>query len=248
MMFFSAVPASMASLASLSVLAVPSNFVSGIWNFIKDPANAYGQHLWTTVLLSVYPIALSIVVALPLGIVTARRPVAAFLSANLSGLARAIPSLVFLAVMVPIVGIGFTPSVIALTLLGIPPILLNTIAGLRGIDPAAIDAAKGMGMTRWQILQRVEAPLVLPIVAAGVRIAAVQIVATTPIAAFINAGGFGEYILAGIFILDYVKATAGALGIVALALLTEALFALLQRVLTPAGVRASENVAENLAA
>jgi osmoprotectant transport system permease protein len=201
-----------------------------------------------TILLSVYPIVLAFVIALPLGILTARRPIAAFLSANLSGLARAIPSLVFLAIMVPIIGIGFTPSIIALTLLGIPPILLNTIAGLQGIDPAAIDAARGMGMTRLQILGRVEIPLVLPVIAAGVRIAAIQIVATTPIAALIGAGGLGEYILAGVNILDYAQAAAGALGIIALALLTEALFALLQRVLTPAGIRAGEKASEKLAA
>lgn len=225
-----------------TVLAGSSNLLGDVWSFIRNPANGYSAHLWTTLQLSIYPIVFSFVIALPLGILTARRPIAAFLSANLSGLARAIPSLVFLAVMVPVFGIGFTPSAIALTLLGIPPILLNTIAGLQGIDPAAIDAAKGMGMTRWQILQRVETPLVLPILAAGVRIAALQIVATTPIAALIGAGGFGEYILAGVNILDYVQATAGALGIIVLALLTEALFSILQRVLTPAGVRASENV------
>jgi osmoprotectant transport system permease protein len=229
-------------------LAASSSFLGQVWAFIQNPANAYGEHLWVTILLSVYPIVLAFVIALPLGIATARRPIAAFLSANLSGLARAIPSLVFLAIMVPIVGIGFTPSVIALTLLGIPPILLNTIAGLQGIDPASIDAARGMGMTRLQILRRVEIPLVLPVIAAGVRIAAIQIVATTPIAALIGAGGLGEYILAGVNILDYAQAAAGALGIIALALLTEALFALLQRVLTPTGIRAGEKASEKLAA
>jgi len=231
-----------------AVLATSSNFLGQVWAFIQNPANAYGVHLWVTIQLSVYPIVLAFVIALPLGILTARRPIAAFLSANLSGLARAIPSLVFLAIMVPIIGIGFTPSIIALTLLGIPPILLNTIAGLQGIDPAAIDAARGMGMTRLQILGRVEIPLVLPVIAAGVRIAAIQIVATTPIAALIGAGGLGEYILAGVNILDYAQAAAGALGIIALALLTEALFALLQRVLTPAGIRAGEKSSEKLAA
>jgi osmoprotectant transport system permease protein len=225
-----------------SALAGPSFTVGDVWRFIQDPANTFGDHLWTTILLSIYPIVFSIIISLPLGIATARRPVAAFISANLSGLGRAIPSLVFLAVMIPVFGIGFTPAVIALTLLGIPPILLNTIAGLQGIDPAAIDAAKGMGMTRFQILWRVELPLVLPVLAAGVRIAAVQIVATTPIAQLISAGGFGDYILGGLFILDYLRATAGALGIVVLALLTEVLFSILQRVLTPAGVRAGENV------
>lgn len=231
------------SLAAL--LAAPANFFGDVWAFIQNPANGYSGQFWTTILLSVYPIVISFVIALPLGILTARQPIAAFLSANLSGLARAIPSLVFLAVMVPVFGIGFTPSVIALTLLGIPPILLNTIAGLRGIDPAVIDAARGMGMTRLQILRRVEMPQALPIIAAGVRIAAIQIVATTPIAALIGSGGLGQLILAGVNILDYAQATAGALGIVALALLTEGLFALLQRWLTPAGVRSTESATES---
>ena len=100
-------------------------------------------------------------------------------------------------------------------------------------------------MTRLQILQRVEMPLALPIIAAGARIAAIQIVATTPIAALIGSGGLGQLILAGVNVLDYAQATAGALGIVALALLTEGLFALLQRWLTPAGVRATESATES---
>ncbi|HEY7341558.1 MAG TPA: ABC transporter permease [Ktedonobacterales bacterium] len=231
-------------------LATSANFLGQVWAFIQDPANAYGEHLWTTILLSVFPIVLAFVIALPLGILTARRPVAAFLSTNLSGVARAIPSIALLALMllIPGIPIGFVPSVIALTLLGIPPILLNTIAGMQSIDPAAIDAARGMGMTRLQILQRVEAPLALPVIAAGVRIAAVQIVATTPIAYLIGASGFGEYIVGGMYLADYARATAGALGIVLLALLTEALFGLLQRVLTPAGIRAGEKESEKLAA
>src|SRR6185437_11856967 len=146
------------SLAAPALLAAPANFFGDVWAFILNPANNFGGQLWTTILLSVYPIVISFAIALPLGVVTARQPVAAFLSANLSGVARAIPSIALLALMllIPGIPIGFVPSVIALTLLGIPPILLNTIAGLRGIDPAAIDAARGMGMTRLQILLRVD--------------------------------------------------------------------------------------------
>src|SRR5690606_11655963 len=110
----------------------------------------------------------------------------AFAASNLIGLARAIPTLAFLAAALPYLGIGFTPAVVALTALGLPPILLNTIAGLRGVDPAAVDAARGLGMTGPQGLWRVKIPLVLPVIAAGVRTSAVQIVATAPLAALIG--------------------------------------------------------------
>ncbi len=109
-------------------------------------------------------------------------PLAAFLANNLSGSARAIPTLAFLIIVIPLLGIGFTPVIVGLTMLGIPPILLNTIAGMRGIDPATIDAGRGMGMTWWELLMRVRVPLVLPLIAAGMRTSAVQIVATAPFA------------------------------------------------------------------
>ena len=164
----------------------------------------------------------------------------------LSGLGRAIPVLVLLVVMVVAgVGIGFKPAAIALTLLGIPPILLNTIEGIRSIDPAVVDAARGMGMTKRQILGRIQIPLMLPVLAAGVRTAAVQIVATSPLAAIIGAGGYGEYILAGLSNLaDPTELLVGATSVALLALATEFGLAALQRAVTPAGVRA-EPPAEN---
>jgi osmoprotectant transport system permease protein len=213
--------------------------------YIADPQHAFGQHTVDTLTLCVVPIVLSFVIALPLGILVAPHPLAAFLAANLSGLMRAIPTLAALVIMVLLLNrIGFIPSVIALTLLGIPPILLNTIAGLRGVDPASIDAARGMGMTRSQILTRIEIPLVLPVVAAGVRTSAVQIVATVPLAGLIGGGGYGEYINAGLAQeVHQIDLFVGAVAIALLALLTEALFATVQRLVTPAGLRVAEQLA-----
>lgn len=214
--------------------------MSELIQYITDPANTFADHTRDTILLCLVPIALALLIALPLGVLVARRPITAFLAANVSGLIRAIPTLAVLFVMVLFLKqIGFTPSVIALTALGVPPILLNVIAGLRSVDPAAIDAARGMGMTRLQVLARVELPLVLPVAAAGVRSAAVQIVATVPLAALIGGGGYGDYILKGLA--DEVHATdlfVGAFSVALLALLTEAIFALAQRAVTPAGLRA----------
>jgi len=217
------------------------NQLQEMLRFIQDPANQFALRTQQTLLLSITPILLSMLIAIPLGILVARRPVAAFLATMLSGLGRAIPVLVLLVVMVVAgVGIGFKPAVIALTLLGIPPILLNTIEGIRSIDPAVVDAARGMGMTQRQILGRIQIPLMLPVLAAGVRTAAVQIVATSPLAAIIGANGYGRYIADGIseILVDPTELLVGAASIALLALATEFGLAGLQRAVTPAGVRA----------
>ncbi|HEU5442154.1 MAG TPA: ABC transporter permease [Ktedonobacterales bacterium] len=213
--------------------------------FIADPHNKFGQELLITLEMCAIPIVLSLLIAIPLGIAVAQQPVAAFLATNTSGLARAIPTIAFLAAAIPILGIGFRPSVLALTLLGIPPILLNTIAGLRGIDPATLDAGRGMGMTRRQILTGIEIPLVLPVVAAGVRSAAVQIVATSTLAALVGGGGLGDYVVAGIALGDAgaLRLFVGAVSIAVLALLVEVALAYVQRRVTPMGLRSGAELA-----
>lgn len=205
--------------------------------FIQDPTNQFGSETLKTIQLSIVPILIAFAISIPLGIGLAQRPVAAFVAANTSGLVRAVPTLAVLAAVVPYLGIGFRPSVFALSILGIPPILLNTISGLRGIDPATVESARGMGMTRWQILSRVQIPLMAPVLAAGVRNAAVQIVATVPLAALIGGGGYGDYILLGINTLQNAPLLVGSIGIAFFTLLTEALLAQAQRALTPRGLR-----------
>jgi osmoprotectant transport system permease protein len=208
-----------------------------IASFIAAPENHFLSQTLAYLALCLVPIVASILISIPLGILVAQNPTLAFAAANISGLARAIPTLAFLAIMLPVLGIGFVPSVVALTLLGIPPILLNTIAGLRGIDPAATEAGRGMGMTREQLLWRVRIPLVLPVVAAGVRTAAVQIVATAPLAALIGGGGYGDYILQGLDLAQTVPLIVGAGGVAILALIVEFALAGVQRAVTPVGIR-----------
>jgi osmoprotectant transport system permease protein len=211
-----------------------------IIQFITDPANQFGFETLRMIELAVVPTLLAMVIAIPLGILFAQRPVPAFVATNTSNLVRAIPTLAFLAAVVPILGIGLRPSIVALTAIGVSPILLNTIAGLQGIDPAVTDAGRGMGMTSLQILTRIQIPLVLPVIAAGVRSAAVQIVATTPLAALIGGGGYGDYIIGGIGLLaDRTELLVGAGGVAALALVTEFGVAAVQRAVTPAGLRVS---------
>ena len=135
--------------------------------------------------------------------------------------ARVVPSLAVLAIMLPLVGIGFVPSVVALTLLAIPPIVLNTDIGLRGVPEAVRDAARGLGMDRRQVRNRVDWPLALPVVFSGIRTAAVEVVASATLAAFIGGGGLGEYIVNGLAENDTPQLLEGAIAVGVLALATQ---------------------------
>lgn len=211
-------------------------------SFITDPANDYLGHTIDYARMCLVAIIVATIIGVVLGIAVSRNPALSFIAVNLSGLLRAIPVIAFLIVALPVLGFGFVPAVVALIILGIPPILLNTYTAMRGIDPSIIDAARGMGMTTWQIIQRIQIPLILPIVAAGVRTAAVQIVATATLAAIIGAGGYGEYILVGVARFNNTAILAGAIPVTALALLIEILMSWLQRVATPAGLRVQQSL------
>ncbi|QBD81701.1 ABC transporter permease [Ktedonosporobacter rubrisoli] len=213
-----------------------------ILQFIADPHNDFIGHTIAYIQICAFSIVVSVIIGVILGIIVSRNAVLGFIAVNLSGLMRAIPIIAFLIAVLPYLGLGFTPTVVALIILGIPPVLLNTYTGLRGIDPATIDAARGMGMTRGQIITRIQIPLVSPIVAAGIRTAAVQIVATATLAAFIGAGGYGDYIVDGLYKLNNAEMLAGAIPVAILAIIIEVFMAWLQRVLTPAGIRVQGEV------
>lgn len=211
-----------------------------VLQFITDPTNDYLGHTIDYIRICGFTILLAIVIGITLGVAVSRSAVLGFIAINLSGLMRAIPVIAFLIAAVPFLKTGFVPAAVALIVLGIPPILLNTYTGIRGIDPAIIDAAKGMGMTTWQIITRIQTPLVLPIIAAGVRTSAVQIIATATLAAIINAGGYGEYILDGVNRFNNAAILAGAIPVAVLAMIIEVLMGWLERRLTPAGLRVQE--------
>ena len=212
-------------------------------NFILDPKNNFVGETIEYFKLCSLSIAVAIVIGVVLGALVSRNAILAFIAVNLSGLMRAIPIIAVLLIFVPFLGLGFLPAIIALIVLGIPPILLNTYTGIRGIDPAMIEAGKGMGMTTWQIATRIQAPLVTPLVAAGIRTSAVQVIATATLAAFIGAGGYGDYIVDGISVFNYTELIVGAVSVAILALLVEVLMSWLQRVLTPEGLKVQQRVA-----
>jgi len=212
-------------------------------NFILNPKNDFLGQTGEYLRICGVSIAVAIVIGVVLGALVSRNAILAFLAVNLSGLMRAIPIIAVLIAFVPFFGIGFEPTIIALIVLGIPPILLNTYTGIRGVDPAIIDAAKGMGMTTWQVATRIQAPIVTPLVAAGIRTSAVQIIATATLAAFIGAGGYGDYIVDGLTVFNYTELIVGAISVAILAILVEVFMSWLQRALTPEGLRVQEQAA-----
>ncbi len=191
-------------------------------------------HVAAHLALSGVALAAALAIGIPLGVVVARVPALHGVSLGALFVARTIPSLAVLAIALPIVGVGFTPSVIALALLAIPPIALNTDLGLRSVPAAVRDSARGLGMGERQIRRRVDWPLAMPIVFAGIRIAAVEVVASATLAAFIGGGGLGEYIVNGLAENDTAQLVEGAAAVGVLALAIQTLLGYFERKLATA--------------
>jgi len=189
----------------------------------------FGETVLDHLLLSLTGLGIGIALALPLGVAVARSAWLAEIAIGGAGLLRTIPSLAVLAALLPWLGVGFTPSVVALALLAIPPVLVNTVIGLNGVDRAARDAAEGLGLTRRQQALQVELPLAAPMIFAGLRISAVQVVSAAALATFIGGGGLGDLVTQGLALLDFGRMLVGAVAIAALALLTEAGLGVLER-------------------
>lgn len=204
-------------------------------NWIGDHPALFLKALDVHLRLSGAALALAVMLAAPLGMVLTRFPRAAFAAINGAGALRSVPSLAVLAIALPFLGIGFQPSLVALVILAVPPILINTYVGLRQVDADAVDAARGMGMTEAQILLRVELPLAAPFVFAGLRTAAVQVIAGATLATFIGGGGLGDFITTGIAIMDFSRLLVGAAPIALLAILTELGLGWLERALFARG-------------
>ena len=186
-------------------------------------------HLRDHIVLSAVALAIALVVGVPAGAWIARTPRISELGLGAIGAARVIPSLAVLALMIPLIGIGFAPSVVALVLLAIPPIAINTDLGLRSVPKAALDAAAGLGMSERQIRSRVEWPLAVPVVFSGVRTASVEVISSATLAAFIGGGGLGELIVNGLANNDVPSLLEGAAAVGALALLAETSLGLIER-------------------
>ena len=187
--------------------------------------------------MSAAALATAMAIALPLGLVLGHTGRGGPLAVNLSNLGRAVPSFAIIVLMASIVGIGAKPAYIALVALAVPPMVTNTYTAIRGVDRDVREAAEGMGLTGLQVLARVEIPMGLPLMMAGIRTSAVQVVATATLAALVGWGGLGRYIIDGLATRDFQEVFAGALLVAVLSLLVEIGLSVLQRVIVPTGLQ-----------
>lgn len=206
------------------------------WHYILLHPDRFGDALWRHVTLSAAALAIATVIAIPLGIRVAGQARFALVAISAANIGRTLPSLAVLALAMPLLGTGFTPALFALTLLALPPILINTCAAIRQVDPDVIDAARGMGMTAREVTRLVVVPLAVPVIAAGVRIAAIQVISGAVLAAYIGGGGLGEFITAGIAMMQVPLLLVGAIPAALLALGTDFLMGSVQRAMTPRGI------------
>jgi osmoprotectant transport system permease protein len=218
--------------------------LGGVWAWFTDSANWAGAdgvpvRLAEHLRISASALLIAVLIAVPVGIVLGRSGRGAFLAFSVGNVGRAIPTfaLLFIFASWDTVGVGDLAAILALVLFAIPPLLTNTYVGLREVDVDAKDAARGLGMTSWQRLRRVELPLSVPLVAAGLRTTTVQVVATATLAAFVGGGGLGRYIVDGFGQQDTVLITVGVILVAALCIVTEGVLALAQRAVTPPPLR-----------
>ncbi|MFF1632955.1 ABC transporter permease [Leifsonia sp. NPDC058248] len=196
-----------------------------------------GEHVGYSVLT----LLLAVVIAIPIGLAIGHTGRFRGFAVGVSGAFRAIPTLglvIYLAVA--LANFTILPPLIALTILAIPPVLAGAYSGVESVDPRTVDAARAMGMTEFQILTKVELPLALPLLIGGVRSAGLQVIATWTVAAILPVGGLGRYLIDGLAVQDYPEMLGGSILVVALALVVDGLFALVQRFVVPRGVIAGQ--------
>ncbi len=182
-------------------------------------------HLW----LSAAALLIAAAICVPLGILTSRSRSSAAVALGIINTLRVIPSLAIILIVFPFLGLGPRPALLALIVLACPPILVNTDAGFRNVDPAIVEAARGMGMSPSQVLWQVQAPLALPVIVAGFRTATIEVVASATLATFIGSGGLGDFIAAGLALNDSKLLLVGAVPVALLALTAEILLSGLER-------------------
>lgn len=233
-------------------MTLAQGFWSQWWQFITDSGNWTGSagipnRLFEHIQMSVVSVLVALALALPVGLALGHLRKGGFLAISTSNVARAVPTFGVLVIMFRIFGLGPEAAFISLVILAVPPILVNTYTGVSEVDAELCEAAQGMGMHGRQVLFRVELPVAMPLIMAGVRTAAVQVVATATLAAVIAWGGLGRFIVDGIAQQDEAEVFTGAVLVALLAMATELLFALLQRVATARGLRAEKAVGATVA-
>ncbi len=218
------------------------NVLSFVQAFFSDSAHWQGydgipSRLLEHVQYSLLALAIAAAIGLPVGLLTGHTGRGGNAIAVVANAARALPSFGLLVLAVLLIGFGLLPVMIPLVVLAVPPVRVTTYEAVRAVDPAPVDAARGMGMRESRVLFRVEVPVALPLILSGLRTAALQIVSTATIAAYVSLGGLGRYIIDGLYQRNYEKVVGGATLVAVLSLITLALFWGVGRLVVSPGVR-----------
>ena len=218
------------------------DILSEALRWLNDPLNWTGPQgvlalTRTHLAISALAVAIALVVALPLGLWLGHRGRGATVGVVVANTTRALPTLALLTLLAATGWFGNTATALACAVFAVPPILANAVTGVGGVDPDVRDAARGLGMSGTRALWTVEVPLATPLIAAGIRTGAVQVLATVPLAALVGGTSLGTIVVSGFATQRYGKALAGGILVAGLCLLVEGLLALLERAVTPAGLR-----------
>ncbi|NHZ70305.1 MAG: ABC transporter permease subunit [Proteobacteria bacterium] len=217
-----------------------------------DPANWQGidgipNRVWEHLQMTAFSTVAAALASIPFGVWLAHKRVGGVVVVAIVNIGRAIPSFAIVAISLPIsirlgLGLGFWPTFLALLFLAVPPMFSNAYAGIAGVDPALVEAARGMGLKERQVMTGIEFPVALPVVLAGVRIATVQVIATATLGALVAWGGLGRYIIDGFSTQNMAEVFAGGLLVALLAVAAELMFSILERRTAPTGIQYDEPI------
>lgn len=219
--------------------------MNAVLAWFSDPAHwqgpgGVGARVWEHLWYSALAIIIAAAIAIPLGVWIGHTGKGRRVAVGFAGALRAIPTLgmlTFLAIVMQLsLGLALIPTTIVLVVLAVPPLLAGTYAGIEAIEPEVLDGARASGHSAAQMVFGVELPLAVPMILGGLRSATMQVLATTTVAAYLGLGGLGRYLFDGLGVQDYTTMLAGALLVVVLALITDAVLAVLQHFLTPRGL------------
>lgn len=206
-------------------------------SFLVDYSDQLLFKTWEHLYISLIAVLLGIIIAVPLGFLLARHPNIADKFMALVGMIQTFPTLAILAFFIPLLGIGKVPAIVALFLYSLLPILRNTYTGVRALNQSLLEAGRGMGMTGWERIRMVELPLAMPVIMAGIRLSTVYLIGWATLAAYIGAGGLGDFIFDGLNLFKPEFILAGAIPTTVLALITDYLLGHLETKLTPKGMK-----------
>lgn len=222
------------------IIAAANNSLSGMWSYMTghwSGAGGFGNRLVQHLGYSALALGFAAAIAIPLGLYSGHTRRGGSVLGLISNASRALPTLGLLTIFAILIGVGLEAAIIPLVFIAVPAILVNTYVGIIGVDRELVDAAIGMGLTPWQVLTKVEMPVALPIIVLGLRTAALQVVSTATIAAYVGLGGLGRFIIDGQAVRNFAELGAGAVAVAAFAILTEAVFLGAQRLIVSPGLR-----------